>query len=200
MMGICSSCFGKSNKYLGQSPKENSFLDPDAEKLIPKEKIEKIVVEEPAKETEKKEEDDGKERLIKAEGGDSGTFDDELSETNCVSPGVCGEASAEPEEEVEEPQEQDEPEPGEPDPVQLTVSSMGSGFVLEKVPETAEHDTDEGDEGGEGEECENAPLITDTSLTVVNKPTPKLRHHSFGSRTILAANPLEGMFYSSTLN
>ena len=187
MMGICSSCFGKSNKYLGQSPKENSFLEPDAEKLLPKEKIEKIVGQDPAKGHEK-EKENTKDILIKAEGGDPGTFVDKLSETKITTAG-CG-GLGEDDDEPEQVQEPDVTEPGEQDLVQLTVSSMGSGYVLENVPETAEH---EADETGEGGDSEHDPLIiADTSLLVLNKPTPTLRHHSFGSRTILGANPLEG--------
>ena len=109
------------------------------------------------------------------------------------------------------------------DPVQLTVSSLGSvGAVLQDVPEHCELGADENEEifedsagamstiGSQSQEASKlppkAPVMhtssnesTVTSVTAggLVKSTPKVRHHSIGSRTILAANPNEGKIISS---
>ena len=93
----------------------------------------------------------------------------------------------------------------DPDPVQLTVSSLGSvGGVLQDVPEHCELGADENEHSVEIVDVAKLPpkvpvaLINYTSAesTVTSvtgmKNTPKVRHHSIGSRTILAANPNEG--------
>ena len=104
-------------------------------------------------------------------------------------------------------------DPFDLDPVQLTVSSLGSvGGVLQDVPEHCELGADENEEnfedlaasstiGSLAQEASKlppkAPVMHTTSneSTVTSgivKNTPKVRHHSIGSRTILAANPNEG--------
>ena len=107
-------------------------------------------------------------------------------------------------------------DPLDVDPVQLTVSSMGSvAAVLEDVPEHCELGADENEQeiGDLAAAVASASLDTTSKLppkaplmhtssnesTVTSIPggsviknTPKVRHHSIGSRTILAANPNEG--------
>ena len=91
-----------------------------------------------------------------------------------------------------------------PDPVQLTVSSIGSiGGVLEDVPEHCELGIRRDSAGVPAssvvsEATETFPLLLQEGGS--SRPTPKIRHHSFGSqtaRTVLTANPAEGNF---TLN
>ena len=185
-MGICKSCFG-GGKYLGQSPVQESFLEADAQKLLPKkDDAASIVSREPSESTSQVK------PLIKTECGDSGTCVDEMSELRG--------ASLSRSDELEDGSGEDEPQDGsgdepqdevEVDQVQLTVSSVGSlGGVLEDVPEHCELGAD--DENPDPADYERIDVLVHEAATLAAKPTPKVRHHSFGSRTILAANPNEG--------
>ena len=176
MMGICKSCFGGGGKYLGQSPVHDSYLAPDAEKLLAsQDEAASIVSREPV--------DTVKPMMLAYKEQASA----DAQESPAVGPAVeVDEASEEVEETL--PQE---------DQVQLTVSSVGSlGGVLEDVPEHCElgasEDNPSAEDGVEKVGClvgEGAGVPVGGSAA---KPTPKVRHHSFGSRTILAANPNEG--------
>lgn len=191
MMGICNACFGRSDKYLGTSPVDDSYLQQDAQKLLPKDSPRISVISgEPAKHCVPE-----KESLVKTEGGDSGTCVDELCEKKDVSPPRESEPEKEqergPREESAGAVEQETVQLLEQDPVQLTVSSIGSiGGTLEDVPEQGELETDE--HSSDYLESENTPLMGEQQASLP-RPAPQSRHHSFGSqRTILTANPVEG--------
>ena len=228
-MNICNSCFGGGAKYLGQSPVEESLIDTDAQKLLPKGSLRSPVISDAPGGTDHvldpSQQDDLKvdKVLKKAEGGDSGTCVDELSEKrdtfvpNCdenedaeilghievdLAPPVTQRFNVQEAVGYQYPEavlDVSEAYIEVPDPVQLTVSSIGSlGGILEDVPEHCELESRRDSAGVpvpslNGDEAENCPLIQDGGGS--SKPTPKLRHHSFGSqtpRTILTANPAEG--------
>ena len=231
MMNICNSCFGGGAKYLGQSPVEESHLSSDAQKLLPKGSERSLVIsnapgcsDQELEPSHSKDSPSSDKLIHKVEGGDSGTCVDDMGDKTENSVKNCDEN----EEKDTYPSLQIEPalphtprfdvrksdtdaliDDSEayievPDPVQLTVSSIGSiGGVLEDVPEHCELGIRRDSAGVPAssvvsEETETLPLLLQEGGS--SRPTPKIRHHSFGSqtaRTVLTANPAEGNF---TLN